>query len=449
MGIKLDWNKLKEHLEGLAKTHQASSGLITIELREIARIVGADPAALPDYFYKPRYWHNGRSNKKACAWKSAGFEVVSASEINNRDNVMFRIKEESIGGVKTKDESIGEFYEIIQRNIQSYFMSGAGLGSLFSHPLGYPLEELVGIGRAFYLSALPIYDQIRCELCDIAKSLFNLSAKQGNCFGEFYYAYYRDVYESQLLEKIYIQENENEFEENCSVLAEIQQLASKVLVQSDLHEAKLILAYAYYFGCGVARNRDKAEEYLKSGLLEIYDTGTGYEFDRAMNLATTIGREHSMENRKKVFISYSHKDSQYEEELRLHLDAMAYSGIVEYWDDSHLNPGSPIDKTIADEMAKAKFIIMLVSPDYMASWYVRKKEFDTLINAAITEGAIIYWVPVRKVLVKGTALDSINAIFDKNKSLASTRDFPERSDRDMEYAKIAEHIYNALNPDAQ
>ena len=153
-----------------------------------------------------------------------------------------------------------------------------------------------------------------------------------------------------------------------------------------------------------------------------------------------------MENRTKVFVSYSHADRKYEEELRTHLQAMAYSGIVEYWDDGHLKPGDAIDQTIKDEMAKAKFIVMLVSSDYMSSWYVRNKEFDELIDAAEKEGAKIIWVPVRQAPIQGTALDSIMPLFDKNKSLADTRHYPGRPARDEEYAKIAKQIFNVLNP---
>jgi hypothetical protein len=166
---------------------------------------------------------------------------------------------------------------------------------------------------------------------------------------------------------------------------------------------------------------------------------------RYTRLISDVIQEIRRQGRTKVFVSYSHKDAQYEEELRTHLQAMAYSDIVEYWDDSHLQPGDAIDQTIKDEMAKAKFIIILISPDYLASWYVRKKELDPLLTAAEDEDATIIWIPVRKVMVKGTAFNDIKALFDKNKALASTRDFPERADRDAEYTKIAEQIFAVLS----
>jgi len=155
-------------------------------------------------------------------------------------------------------------------------------------------------------------------------------------------------------------------------------------------------------------------------------------------------KEICIKNRTTVFVSYSHKDAKYEEELRDHLEGMAYSDIVDYWDDSQLKPGDQIDETIKDEMAKAKFIIMLVSPAYFASWYVRKKEFNTLIEAAEKDGAIIIWIPVSPVSTKGTALENIRAIFDKDKALDDKRAFSEVA-RNRVYKEIAEQIYDALN----
>jgi len=363
---------------------------------------------------------------------------------------------------KITTELIDELYAQIADDVRDYLTGRPPRASASdSLALGYPLGEIVGIGRALYLASIgtiresqqagssdgtPTRSQCRSELRDIASSLLSLAAKQGNGVAEFYHAFYHNVHEDFLLKRICAEGNENDNELRTK-LADLKLIADKVLSHSKLNDAYLVLAHAYYFGCGVAKSRNKAETYLFSSALLHQDTSKvdTYTYLHAQRLADKIEREKRMEQRKKVFVSYSHKDKQFEEELRLHLQGMAYSGIVEYWDDKHLKPGDEIDQTIAYEMAKAKFIIMMVSSDYMASWYVRKKEFDELINAAKDEGATIYWVPVRQTMVKGTALDNINAVFDKNKSLASTRDFPERADRDKEYAKIAEQIYNALN----
>ena len=350
------------------------------------------------------------------------------------------------------EKSISSFYNNMIDSLRNGHMDGfSGSDSSTVRLFGYPLGELVGIGRALYIASITTVgslvhpDKIAIELRKIAMDLFMLSAGQGNCVGEFYVSFYSHMYDNRILLKLVkdvTQAGKIISSESIEAIKSMQLLANKACDYSKLPEPRLVLAYAYYFGFGVKNNRDFAIKLC----IESMDETRQVENSVASVLEKQIKKEIRMEKRTKIFVSYSHSDVQYEEELRLQLKGIAYSGIVEYWDDSHLGPGVEIDKTIRDEMEKARFIIMLVSPDYMGSWYVRNKEFEPLIHAAKNEGATIYWIPVRPVSVKGTALADIEAVFDKRKSLASTRDFPERADRDKEYAKIAEHIYDTLNP---
>ena len=144
-----------------------------------------------------------------------------------------------------------------------------------------------------------------------------------------------------------------------------------------------------------------------------------------------------IEKRTQVFVSYSHKDEQYEKELREHLESLTYSGIINYWDDEKIEVGENIDAVIEEEMSKAKVIIFLVSPSFMSSRYVRTVELDRLIDAAESEGARIIWIPVRSCLINETRLEKYRGLIDKNEFLA---DKEKLSDRDKIYTKAAKVI---------
>jgi hypothetical protein len=155
----------------------------------------------------------------------------------------------------------------------------------------------------------------------------------------------------------------------------------------------------------------------------------------------TEDRPTGIEKRTHVFVSYSHKDEQYEEELREHLQGLAYSGIVEFWDDKKLEVGDVIDKVIADKMSCAKVAVFLVSPSFLASHYVRTVELEPLIDAAEHEGAKIIWIPVRSCLMKGTQLEKYHSLIDKNEWLA---DKDKLNDRDKIYTALVKVISDVI-----
>ena len=53
-------------------------------------------------------------------------------------------------------------------------------------------------------------------------------------------------------------------------------------------------------------------------------------------------------SRNKIFISYSHEDSQYLEKLKKHLKPMTRNQILEVWDASKIQPGEARVATVFD-----------------------------------------------------------------------------------------------------
>ncbi|MHC8950390.1 toll/interleukin-1 receptor domain-containing protein [Sphingobacterium hungaricum] len=79
----------------------------------------------------------------------------------------------------------------------------------------------------------------------------------------------------------------------------------------------------------------------------------------------------------KAFISYSHKDENYLERLKVHLAQMKRDGLIEEWTDKEIQAGKSLDNEISDSLASSELFLAVLSPDYIASNYCYEKEFQT------------------------------------------------------------------------
>ena len=76
----------------------------------------------------------------------------------------------------------------------------------------------------------------------------------------------------------------------------------------------------------------------------------------------------------RVFVSYSHEDEELRNELEVQLAMLRRQGLIEIWNDRRLNAGDRLDWTISDELDRADVILLLISPNFLASDYCYKIE---------------------------------------------------------------------------
>jgi hypothetical protein len=83
---------------------------------------------------------------------------------------------------------------------------------------------------------------------------------------------------------------------------------------------------------------------------------------------------------KKLFISYSHKDSAFYGNLKTHLSPLTREGLVEFWGDTVMDAGERPHSTISEKLEKADIFIAMVSPDFLASNYCYEIELKRALD---------------------------------------------------------------------
>jgi internalin A len=145
--------------------------------------------------------------------------------------------------------------------------------------------------------------------------------------------------------------------------------------------------------------------------------------------------------RDKVFISYSHKDTKWRDELDTHLKPFVRDGSVISWSDKQISPGSQWLVEIKSAMADTKIAVLLVSADFLASDFIHRHELGPLLKEAEKGGVRILWVPVRGSAYEHTPLKNYQAVLDPGMPLAVM----VKAKRDEAWVKIGEEIRKAVN----
>src|ERR1035438_3180770 len=70
-----------------------------------------------------------------------------------------------------------------------------------------------------------------------------------------------------------------------------------------------------------------------------------------------------------VFISYAHEDDELREEFVKHLRQLKRDGLIQDWHDREITAGSEWAGQIDEHLNAADIVVLLVSPDFVASEY--------------------------------------------------------------------------------
>jgi len=99
----------------------------------------------------------------------------------------------------------------------------------------------------------------------------------------------------------------------------------------------------------------------------------------------------------RAFISYSHADDALRAEFDKHLSLLRRQGLIELWSDHRIPAGGDFENHISAELEAADIIILLVSPDFMASDYCFGVEMKRAMERHHHGSAIVVPVIARPV----------------------------------------------------
>ncbi len=126
-----------------------------------------------------------------------------------------------------------------------------------------------------------------------------------------------------------------------------------------------------------------------------------------------------------LFISYSHKDTKFLEDLKTHLAPLRRDGLISDWCDRELVGGDELDKEIEDALARADIFVFLVSSDFLASWYCFDKELKTALERLENSDVRVLPVIVRPCLWHRTVLGGFLAVPEEGEPISKWNDVDE------------------------
>lgn len=139
-----------------------------------------------------------------------------------------------------------------------------------------------------------------------------------------------------------------------------------------------------------------------------------------------------------IFFSYSHKDEALRNELEMHLSMLKHEGLIEAWHDRRIPAGDELDEAIFRNLESADVILLLVSSDFIGSWYCYSKEMQRAMERHDAGEARVIPVILRHC-------DWGNAPFGR--LLAAPRDgkpVASWADRDEAMTDVARQVRQAL-----
>jgi TIR domain-containing protein len=142
-------------------------------------------------------------------------------------------------------------------------------------------------------------------------------------------------------------------------------------------------------------------------------------------------------NIKTVFVSYSHKDIDFLNRLKVHLKPFEKSGSIDLWADTEIKAGDKWEEEIKKALKRSAIAILLISADFLASDFIIDNELPPLLAAAEKKGKEILLVIIKPCR------------FSKDKNLSKFQSFNDpkiplskmtENSREEFYVRIGDYI---------
>lgn len=142
-----------------------------------------------------------------------------------------------------------------------------------------------------------------------------------------------------------------------------------------------------------------------------------------------------------AFISYTHRDETFRQELEAHLAPLRRQGLLDQWHDRRMTAGDALDDTISAHLEQADLILMLISADFVASDYCYAKEMARALERHEARQARAISIICRPCDFQGLPFAKFVLLPTDAKAVSSWQD------RDAAWVDVVRGIRNALGGD--
>lgn len=153
-----------------------------------------------------------------------------------------------------------------------------------------------------------------------------------------------------------------------------------------------------------------------------------------------------------LFYSYAHRDERLRKRLETHLSALRQQGVITEWHDRKIVAGTDWKQSIDAHLMTAAVILLLISPDFLASDYCYSVEMQRVLARHAKGDACVIPVILRPVDWQGTPFAQLQCVPTGAKPVTTW------ANRDEAFRDVATAIRTAieslrprlsLSPDAQ
>ena len=137
----------------------------------------------------------------------------------------------------------------------------------------------------------------------------------------------------------------------------------------------------------------------------------------------------------KVFLSYSHIDSQWKIDLMDQFVTMRELNLIEIWHDGKIEIGTSWNASIEKALFESEVIVFLVSPALINSNYIKSKEMPMAFQRRNTGQSIIVPIFIRHIDVEGTIIGEVQGFPEIADGYQFLSEFPNRDEGLYKVAK--------------
>jgi internalin A len=121
----------------------------------------------------------------------------------------------------------------------------------------------------------------------------------------------------------------------------------------------------------------------------------------------------------RIFVSYSRKDKRYRQQLDINLVPLRRNGLISVWHDRVILPGQEWDPEIDKHLESADIVLVLVSPDFLASEYAYGREMSRALERHQSEETIVVPIILRPSDWQHSPLAALQALPGDGRPISS------------------------------